>query len=347
MKTIIKNTIPCVLSVFLLSGVLKSQDVRFSQVFANPLRINPAIMGANTEIKAGAIYRNQWSSVGRGYNSMAFSFMLPMFVSDGKGKLDMGISILNTKAGAFSKMDAALSIGYSVQFSTYNILSAAIFGGFVQNNLNSSSATFDSQYILGSYSAANNSYEQTLTQKNNHADVGFGLLWFMNPPRKDAKLNAYIGASGYHLNEPNQSFVGGTGGKLPAKYSAQAGIKILGTNNIDLSPNIRITMQNGNFESAIGSYIDYCVNDNFKLVVGGWYKRKEAIILMLGIEHKSFTLGYSYDMASRPINTYFPGINTHEITLSYKMSRLSKTKMESFGGGSALPSVKNNLFNNF
>ena len=343
----IKTHIFGLLSILLLTGTLISQDVRFSQVLANPLRLNPAIMGANTDIKATAMYRNQWVSVGKGYNTMAFSGLIPLFISDGKGKLDMGISIMNTKAGAFTKLDAALSIGYSVQFAPYNNLSVALIGGLIQNNLNSSGATYDSQYILGNYSSGNNSYEQTLIQKSTTPDVGFGLLWFMNSPRKDAKLNAYFGASGYHINEPNQSLVGGTNGKLPAKYSAQAGVKILGTNNIDISPNMRITMQNGNIESAIGTYLDYGVNDNFKLVVGAWYKRKDAVLLMLGIEHKSFAIAYSYDMTIRPMNTYFPGLNTHEISLSFKLSRLSKTKMESFGGGTATPSVRNNLFNNF
>lgn len=347
MKLNIKNILPSVLSFILFSGTMMSQDVRFSQVLANPLRLNPAMMGANTDVKATAIYRNQWGTVGKGYTTMAFSGMIPLFISDGKGKLDMGVSVMNTKAGAFTKLDAALSIGYSVQFAPYNNLSAALIGGFIQNNLNTSGATYDSQYILGSYNAGNVSNEQTLIQKSNTPDVGFGLLWFMNPPRKDAKLNAYVGASGYHLNEPNQSLVGGTNGKLPAKYSAQAGLKILGANNVDISPNMRITMQNGNVESAIGSYIDYSVSDNFKLVMGAWYKRKDAVLLMLGIEHKSFSIAYSYDAASRPISTYFPGLNTHEISLSYKLSRLSKTKMESFGGGTATPSVKDNLFNNF
>ncbi len=347
MKINIKNILPAVLSFTLFSGTVNSQDIRFSQALANPLRLNPAMMGANTDLKATAIYRNQWGLIGKGYTTMAFSGMIPLFISDGKGKLDMGVSVMNTKAGAFTKLDAALSIGYSVQFAPYNNLSIALIGGFIQNNINTSGATYDSQYTLGSYNAGNTSNEQTLIQKNSSPDVGFGLLWFMNPPRKDAKLNAYFGASGYHLNEPNQSLVGSTAGKLPAKYSVQAGIKILGANNIDVSPNMRITMQNGNVESAIGSYLDYCVSDNFKLVLGAWYKRKDAVILMLGIEHKSFAIGYSYDATSRPINTYFPGLNTHEISLCYKLSRLSKTKMESFGGGSAVPSVKNNLFNNF
>ena len=347
MKINIKNKVSLALSVLLISGTMKSQDAKFSQVFANPLRLNPAIMGANTDAKASLIYRNQWGSIGQGYTTMAFSGIIPMFISEGKGKLDLGVSVMNNKGGAFSKLDAALSIGYSVQLAPHSNLSLALIGGYIQNNLNTSNATYDSQYVLGSYNSGNASNEQTITQKSSSADVGFGLLWFMNPSRNDSKLNAYLGVSGFHLNQPNQSFVGSPNGKLPAKYSAQAGIKIFGTSHIDITPNARITMQNGNVESAIGTYVDYCVSDNFKLIVGAWYKRKDAVVVMLGFESKLFTLGYSYDMASRPINSYFSGINTHEISLGFKLSKIGKSKMESFGGGSATPSVKNNLFNNF
>lgn len=347
MKTINKNLIRTSLSIFVVAGSLKAQDPRFSQVFANPIRLNPAIMGANTDIKVGAIYRNQWATAGKGYSTIAFSGMMPIFVNDGKSKLDVGMSILSDKAGAFSKTDAAFALGYSIQLAPYNNLSMALTGGFVQNNLNTNGLTYDSQYALGSYSAGNASNENTIVQKNTYADVGFGLMWFMNPSRENSKLNAYAGISGFHLNQPNQTFLGSTGGKLPAKYSAQAGIKIMGDHGLDISPNARIFVQNGNVESAIGTYIDYCVSDNFKFVAGAWYRRKDAIAILIGFEHKSFCLAYSYDMTSSPLSTYISGINANEISLSYKLSRITKTKIESFGGGSGTPSVKNNLFNNF
>ncbi|MHB8261201.1 MAG: PorP/SprF family type IX secretion system membrane protein [Bacteroidia bacterium] len=347
MKTINKKLIGAALSVLIVSGSLKAQDPRYSQVFANPLRLNPAIMGANTDVKVGAIYRNQWADIGGGYSTMALSAMMPLFVSDGKGKLDLGLSVLGDKAGAFQQTDAALSIGYSVQLAPYNNLSLAISCGFVQNNLNTSGLTYDSQYSMGSYSAGNASNEKTLTQHNTYADLGFGLMWFMNPSRETSKLNAYVGISGFHLNQPNQTFLGSTNGKLAAKYGMQAGIKILGSKGFDVSPNVRVFVQNGNLEAAVGTYVDYCVSDKFKFVVGVWYRTENAAVVMAGIEHQSFTLGYSYDISAKPLTTYFSGVNANEISLCWKISRLSKNKMESFGGGSATPSVKNNLFENF
>ncbi|MBK7037948.1 MAG: type IX secretion system membrane protein PorP/SprF [Bacteroidetes bacterium] len=45
-------------------GVLRAQDVHFSQYNAAPLALNPALTGVNScDWRAGLTYRNQWNSV--------------------------------------------------------------------------------------------------------------------------------------------------------------------------------------------------------------------------------------------------------------------------------------------
>ncbi len=325
---------------------LNSQDLRYSQVLANPLRLNAAVLGANTDVRATMIYRNQWAAINRGYTSTGFSVVAPVFVNYGKGKVDFGISILKEKADAFLKTDFLASMGYTIQLAANSHLSVAMQGGYVQNILNSPNFTFDSQYVLGSYNAANPTNENMLQNKNNYADVGFGLMWFANPPRKDSKINAYIGISGFHLNQPNISFTNGKA-KLPAKYGVQMGLKIMNDKAIDISPNARVFMQNGSVETAAGLYLDCCLGDNIKIVGGLWCRKKDAYVLLVGIEHKSFSLAYSYDAAINPVSTYFPGVNTNEISIGYKLSRLARYKSESFGSANGTPSLKNNLFNAF
>ena len=70
---------------------------------------------------------------------------------------------------------------------------------------------------------------------------------------------------------------------------------------------------------------------------------------MLGFEHKSFTFGYSYDMVTSSLNSAVTGLNAHEITLSFKLSRLKKSNIASFGGegDKNTPSVRSNPFSSF
>lgn len=310
-----------------------AQDARNTQSFGNPLQLNPAMMGANTDMRFIAGYRSQWGAIEKGYTTMSFTAMNPFFLNSGKSKLDVGLNVYNEKAGAFSKLNASLAVGYNLEIAKHNNLSVALMGGYRQNTLDLSSLTFDSQYQLGLYNSGNVTNEASLNQKSSTADASFGLMWFTNAPLETSKVNGYAGISGFHMNQPNESLLSQTS-KLFMKFSFQGGIKIMASNKIAISPNARFTVQNGNSETAAGLYVDYFLNDQSKIVLGAWYRKNDAIAFLAGFEHKSFVIGYSYDMVSTPMNRYISGLMSHEITLSFKLSQLKKSSISSFDSGS-------------
>jgi len=331
------------------SPSLLAQDTRYTQSYANPLHLNPAIMGESSDMKFILNYRSQWSAISKGYTTYSFTGMYPIFLDKGKSKLDIGISAMNDKAGAFSTLDLGIAVDYNKEIAPNNNLCLAIIGSYVQKSLDASNLTYDNQYVLGSFNANNSSKELTLNEKSSTPDLGFGFMWYLNPSRENAKLNAFLGFSGFHLNQPNQTFIGANG-KLPMRFNYQGGVKIFGENKIDITPNVRVSMQNGNVETAAGMYVDYNFSDNAKFVVGAWYRRNDAIAFLVGFEHKNFTLGYSYDMINTDLNKVVSGIYAHEITLSYKLSRLSKSSSPSIdasGSGKSLSSVRTSPFSSF
>lgn len=315
--------------ILLLNLVATAQDTRFAQSYSNPLRINPAIMGINTDLKFILNYRSQWASIDKGYTTSSFTGMYPLFFNEGKSKLDIGISAIGDKAGAFNTFDGALAIDYNQEIAPNNILCLSLIGGYVQRSLDISKQTFDNQYVLGSYDAANPTNELTLGRSESHPDIGFGFMWFLNPSRSSSKLNAFAGLSAFHLNKPNESLLQDNA-PLPMRFAYQAGVKIFGSDKIDISPNFRLNIQNGNMEIATGVYLDYCFTNNVKLVIGGWYRTHDATAFLVGIEHKNFTLGYSYDMVNSGLKETITLVNAHELTLSLKISRLSKAKSSSY-----------------
>jgi len=54
-----KKVIILLLSL-LLTPTLKSQDFHFSQFFAGPLNLNPALTGSSELTRVGINYRKQW-----------------------------------------------------------------------------------------------------------------------------------------------------------------------------------------------------------------------------------------------------------------------------------------------
>lgn len=340
-----------ILSVTFVFTALASfgQDPRLTHSYANPLRVNPAIMGVNTDMKFMLNYRMQWAAIEKGYTTYSFTGMYPIFLDKGKSKLDIGISAMNDVAGAFNVLDMQLAFDYTKEIAPNNNLCISVMGGYVQRSLEVSGLTFDNQYVQGSYNANNPSKEVTLVDNVGHPDLNFGFMWFLNPSRTEAKLNAFLGVSGYHLLQPNATLLG-TNGLLPMKFNYQGGVKIFGDKKIDFSPNVRISIQQGNIEAAAGVYTDYNFSDNAKLVLGLWYRRNDAAAVLIGFEHKSFTVGYSYDMITTNLNTITTGVNAHEATISYKFSRLGKSKIASFGGGdnsNSIPSVRTGPISSF
>lgn len=319
-----------ILLTALLFGLINNksiaQDARFAQSYANPLRINPAIMGTSRDIKFGLNYRSQWSAIEKGYKTYSFTAMYPIILKDQNGKFDIGVTAMNDKAGAFSTSDIALAVDYSKEISPNNNLCLSLMGGYVQQSVDIAKLTFDSQYLAGSFNAANPTNESSVNSSVTHPDLGFGFLWFFNPNRSESRVNAYLGLSGYHLNQPNQSLIGGQG-RLPMRFSYQAGLKIFGQNKVDLSPAIRVNNQNGNIEPAAGLYINYHFNEQFDFVIGGWYRVHDANAVVIGFEHANFTFGYSYDMINSGLNDAKNSVKAHELTLSIKISRGPKGKI--------------------
>lgn len=324
-KSIIQRSLAIVFTMFVCINYSNGQDAHFVQTYANPLRLNPAFMGANTDLRVIGAYRSQWSSIDKGYTTMSLTAMYPIFISEEKGKLDFGFNLMNDNAGAFSSLDVAFAANYNKQFSQDHAVSLSIMGGFGQKSVSGDKLTFDDQYVMGSFNSSNPTSEKaTLNEKISYPDVGLGVMWYINPPRDVSRINAFFGISGFHLNNPNTSLTD-KGFSLPRLYSIQAGVKKLGEYKVDFTPNIRINKQGDNVEASAGIYFDYNFNDNASFVIGTWYKNTKAVALLIGIDHRKFSFGYSYEMPTPGLDNVIAKANTHELVLSFKMSRLKES----------------------
>ncbi|PCH96755.1 MAG: hypothetical protein COB85_03265 [Bacteroidetes bacterium] len=315
--------------VFVLASNLSdAQDVRYSQPYSVPLKLNPALTGANNDMAVKLNYRTQWGAVDKGYSTPSFTFLFPLFVNEGKGKLNLGLLALNDKAGAYSKTDISLSVGYNLKLTDAgHNLSVAVIGGYVMQSLNTSELTFDDQYVTGTYDASNPTSETTLNDNTSYADMGFGLMYYYNPAKETSMMNAYFGFSMYHLNKPNESHTDQTGG-VPVQQSYQAGIKLMTDQNLDFTPSINMISQGGSEEIAAGLYVDYSIGEKMKVTLGGWYRKRTSIAVVLGFRYDMYSLGYSYDVGTSELNKAVTGLSTHEISLGFNMDMAKKKDLE-------------------
>ena len=114
---------------------------------------------------------------------------------------------------------------------------------------------------------------------------------------------------------------------MPRKFSYQGGIKIIGKNKFDYSPNLRVNVQ-GDFEDILpGLYVDYRFNSSFKISGGVWLRKNGPNSFLLAIENKHFSLGYSYDLyLSSAMSSYMSNTtaNSNQISLIYRYGLAGK-----------------------
>ncbi len=90
----------CSFAVAFTAPIAFAQDIHFTQFDMTPLVINPAFTGMfDGQVRAGAIYRNQWASVTVPYVTYGASVDLPLPIERNGDYLAGGLQFYKDQAG--------------------------------------------------------------------------------------------------------------------------------------------------------------------------------------------------------------------------------------------------------
>jgi type IX secretion system PorP/SprF family membrane protein len=295
----------------------KAQDPRFSQFYASPWTLNPAMTGVfNGQWRLAAIYRDQWSSIiapqpFRTY-SAAFDLRVPV------GEVDyaaFGIGAMHDEAGVarFSQNKAHIGGSFIKQLAggsqrTNHFLSAGAQLGFGQHSLDWGRLWFSRQFDpntetpntgLGNGEPAQNG------NTNTYLDFNAGLLYYNMFGTEGGSF--YLGAAMHHLNQPNVSFTGNNGQTLYRRWTAMTGAQLPVNEHFAWMPAVMVMQQGPSFETNAGMNIRYSNNDVNELALraGAWARignrlnddlLMDAIILTGMVEWNKMVIGLSYDL---------------------------------------------------
>ncbi|MCE7042114.1 type IX secretion system membrane protein PorP/SprF [Dyadobacter sp. CY312] len=312
-----------------------SQDPQFSQFYANPLYLNPALAGGALAPRATVNYRNQWPSLSA--NFVTTSFGADVFLPNYNSGLGVLVTMDSQGLGNLKSTDIALQYSYQIQLNDVTSLRLGIQGGFASRTLDYFGLTFGDQYNNGGLQPGGSQDPYAQGGPNvNYADFGSGLMvysdWY------------WAGISAHHLNRPNQAFSSVETARLPMKTSFQAGLRIpfagytyLG-NEIDkektISPAIMYKKQGKYDQFDAGLYVTL-----EPLVLGAWYRgipfkqyekginNHESLVFLAGFRQDKFSIGYSYDVTISTLGASSGG--AHEISLSYVFEPLTPKQKRS------------------
>src|SRR5664279_1851683 len=200
---VMKTRLHLLAGLLLMSFFANAQDPHFSQFFASPLTLNPALTGKfDGTLRVAGNYRNQWPAFNNVYTTSTLSVdfgilknKLPDFDTWG-----VGILALTDKAGSgvLTNNYIGLSTSYhkALDEDGFQQLGIGFQGMYGQKQLNTGKLLFEDQLTPFGFTGVT----QEIFNNNNlnikYLDVNAGLMYSSSTNEQN---NFYIGASMYHI----------------------------------------------------------------------------------------------------------------------------------------------------
>lgn len=315
------------LIVLTANKLVAQTDPHFTQNYTYPMYINPAMTGGSDgEYRASAIYRGQWGSISNPYRTTGLSFDTRT-----TRNLALGVNVQNQSAGdgGFNYFNASASIAYTgVKFGedeNRRMVFAMQFG-LLNRHVDQTKFKWGEQWnpITG-YNGNNPITENFAATSATTLDIGAGALYYDAIP--DSKANVFAGFSVYHLNKPKDPIITSESTDLntiPMRYVVHGGISFNISNRARIIPHALYMRQGTASEKMFGTYVQYTINPETDIMVGGYYRFKDAIAPYIGFDWKNFVVGVSYDANASKLGAMARNINSFEISFSY--IKRNKTK---------------------
>ena len=316
---------------------VNAQDIQFSQFYAAPLYLNPAMTGNTEQFRISGTYRKQWPKIPGAWTSQSVAYDQSIRrINSG-----VGLLLLHDQAGTAGLRFTNIGICYSFKFP----ITRKVFSSFGVRASHTTRAINANELIFWDQIVRNDptSLEVLSSDVVRYLDFSAGYILYSK--------TSWIGTSFDHLTTPNQSFIG-LDTKLPLKYSVHAG------HRFPLKKTIKGDVQNS--FSFTANYKGQLLWDQFDIgvyftvngLVGGmWYRgipgfkaykpgysNNDALILLIGYKMKDvISIGYSYDITISKLTIASGG--SHEISLIYEYAQ-PKYKRDNMKKDFMMPCMK-------
>ena len=285
---------------FLSPEIAKSQQVIYSQYYSSPLNLNPSMTGIGEFGRLGVNYRNQWTSIGDGYNSYSSWFDYNLLESNFSFGLNFSGEKLNISN--YSSNHISPSISYGLNLNSKMIIQSGFQLTYSSIDFDNSQLTFLDQLgpsgLIGITAENLNSFN-----KKSFFNMNYGILIYNE--------KFWLGSSIYNLLQPDIS-LSTSKNSLNRNYSIHGGI------NIDerISPSFNVIKYPSFILFNLGSYFIFS-----PLSIGFWYRgvplsntsnNLDAVVGSINFKNKSVGLSYSYDY-----NFLDKKLGSHEISITF------------------------------
>jgi type IX secretion system PorP/SprF family membrane protein len=299
----------CILFSLGINENLFAQDPEFTQFYANPLYLNPALAGTARCPRVNLNYRNQWPGISGTYVTYSASYDQHVDVIAG----GLGLLVLNDNAGqgTLRTMNVSGMYSYLLNVTREFSLKFGAQASFFQKSIDWSKLTFGDM-IDARRGFVYNTNEVPGLNSRSGVDFSAGLLGYSK--------RYFFGFAAHHLTQPDEGLLGPS--KLPMKLTGHAGaaLPVGGKGSLTtISPNVLYQKQQDFQQLNLGLYVT-----KGSIVAGLWYRNQDSFIAVLGFQQHFFKVGYSYDVTVSKLTNATAG--SHELSFSLQFECKPKKK---------------------
>lgn len=319
-----KKTLVILTLLMSASFLVKAQDPHFSQFFASPLTLNPALTGKfDGTVRVAGNYRNQWPAFNNVYTtytaSVDFAIMknnLPDYDTWG-----IGIMALNDEAGGGVLKNTYLGLSTSYHKALdedgFQQLGIGFQGTYGQKRLDIRALKFSDMLTPFGFTGVTAEIFENDNLNINYLDVNAGIIYSASTNEDN---NFYLGASMYHINRPKESFQGGNW-SISTRTTLNAGGFFPVSDVLTLHASGIHQIQNKASETVIGGALSASIDPESEnpsnVYFGSWYRLKDALIPYIGLEFGGLRIGASYDINTSSLKTGSQSRGGMEVSLIY------------------------------
>ena len=312
-----------------MAGPVMAQDVHFTQYFASPLTLNPALTGLTQgDVRVAANYRSQWQSVSPNpYVTGSVSFDMAAM----KGRLNngdaLGVGILalydRSGKGGLQNTSVGLSVAYhkALGAEKQHTLSLGVQGVLVQKNIDFNKLRFEDQFDPATGGTPYTTSEEFGNADLTYPDFNLGLMY---TGRVSDYATAYAGFSYFHLTQPVETFMNGNH-KINSRYTGYLGGSFDLNENVVLYASGLYMRQAAAEEITLGAAVGFVMNPGYDsefdrrkvFYLGGWYRYADAVNPYIGFDLGKLSLGLSYDINISKFTPATSGNGAYELSLTF------------------------------
>ncbi|MBE0637495.1 MAG: PorP/SprF family type IX secretion system membrane protein [Bacteroidales bacterium] len=293
---------------FIVLNAALSQDFPYSQFYANPLYLNPALAGTEYCPRITTNYRNQWPSLPGTF--VAYSASFDRFSEFFNGGLGLQINYDKQGEAAINNLLVSGMYAYRLTISRSVEANLALQAGYGQR-----SADWNELLLPSGLTGGQSPAPEEFNGNVNYVDFGGGFLMGIGE-------KYFLGGAVHHVTQPNIGFFENQEHILGMKITIHAGANFgqedryrrsYGS-SLEVSPNILYQQQHGYKHLNAGSYFSLS-----PFVLGLWFRHafenSDAVIILLGLQQDQYRFGYSYDYTVSQLSNAAGG--AHEVSFSY------------------------------